>query len=34
MDVTIIVCAARLKFTLLQARKAERESRGIAVLFL
>jgi hypothetical protein len=34
MDVTIILYAVRLKFTLLQATKAQRESSSIAVLFL
>jgi hypothetical protein len=34
MDVTIILYVVRLRFTLLQATNAQRESRGIAVLFL
>lgn len=34
MDVTIILYAIRLKVTLLQATKAQRDSSGIAVLFL
>jgi len=34
MNVATILYAIRLKVTLLQATKAQRESSGIAVLFL